>query len=170
MHPDRGPNPQPRCVPWLGIQPATLWSRGWHPTHWATLARALQSLLQSPMHICAPPGSAKHVWIAWASLVSTICVCYLSHKYACPNYNRSHRLVKPSCWPPLAHLHGRCHLHWQCLWVWALPTAPDKVSPFNQSRKTSSPNGLPYPSRNPIYGAGVIGGRGGGGMGGQLRE
>ena len=34
-----GPGPQPRHVPWLGIQPATLWFAGWHSIHLATPAR-----------------------------------------------------------------------------------------------------------------------------------
>ena len=28
-----GPGPQPRYVPWLGIEPGTLWFAGWHPVH-----------------------------------------------------------------------------------------------------------------------------------------
>ena len=35
-----GLGPQPRHVPWLGIEPATLWFTGRHSTHWATPARA----------------------------------------------------------------------------------------------------------------------------------
>ena len=38
--PTWGPGPQPRHVPWLGIEPATLWFAGWHSIHWATPARA----------------------------------------------------------------------------------------------------------------------------------
>ena len=34
------PGPQPRHVPWLGIEPATLWFTGQHSVHWATPARA----------------------------------------------------------------------------------------------------------------------------------
>ena len=34
------PGPQPRHVPWLGIEPATHWLTGWHSIHWATPARA----------------------------------------------------------------------------------------------------------------------------------
>ena len=30
----------PRHVPWLGIEPVTLWFTGWHSIHWATPARA----------------------------------------------------------------------------------------------------------------------------------
>ena len=34
-----GPSPQPRPVPWLGIELLTLWFTGWHSIHWATPAR-----------------------------------------------------------------------------------------------------------------------------------
>ena len=42
--PNWGPGPQPRHVPWLGIELAPLWFAGQHPsyttcTHWATPAR-----------------------------------------------------------------------------------------------------------------------------------
>ena len=36
-----GPGPQPRHVPWLGIEPATLWFSGRPSIHWATPARAI---------------------------------------------------------------------------------------------------------------------------------
>ena len=36
-----GPGPQPRHVPWLGIELVTLWFTGLHSIHWATPARAL---------------------------------------------------------------------------------------------------------------------------------
>ena len=35
-----GSGPQPKHVPWLGIEPATLWFTGWCSIHWATQARA----------------------------------------------------------------------------------------------------------------------------------
>ena len=38
--PNWGPGPQPRHVPWLGIEPVTLWLAGQHSIHWATPARA----------------------------------------------------------------------------------------------------------------------------------
>ena len=38
--PHWGPGPQPRHVPWLGIQTATLWFTGPCSIHWATPARA----------------------------------------------------------------------------------------------------------------------------------
>ena len=31
--------PPPRHVPWLGIEPETLWFAGWFSVHWATTAR-----------------------------------------------------------------------------------------------------------------------------------
>ena len=38
--PNWGPGPQPRHVPWLGIEPATFWVAGWHSIHWGTPVRA----------------------------------------------------------------------------------------------------------------------------------
>ena len=35
------PGRQPRHMPWVGIEPVTLWFSGLHSIHWATLARAL---------------------------------------------------------------------------------------------------------------------------------
>ena len=39
--PHWGLSPQSRHVPWLGIEPVTLWITGRHLIHWATPARAL---------------------------------------------------------------------------------------------------------------------------------
>ena len=36
VHPDWGPNPQFRCGPWLGIEPATFWCTGQRPNNWAS--------------------------------------------------------------------------------------------------------------------------------------
>ena len=44
--PHRGPGPQPRHVPWLGMEPATLWFTGQHSVHWATPARVRTLLLE----------------------------------------------------------------------------------------------------------------------------
>ena len=41
-----GPGPQPRHVPWLGIEPVTLWFTGWHSIHWATPIRAKTYILK----------------------------------------------------------------------------------------------------------------------------
>ena len=42
--PHWGPGLQPRHVPWLGIEPVTLWFTGQHSVHWATRARAISVL------------------------------------------------------------------------------------------------------------------------------
>ena len=41
--PNWGPGSQSRHVPWLGIEPATLWFAGGCASHWATPARALSN-------------------------------------------------------------------------------------------------------------------------------
>ena len=45
-----GPGLQPRHMPWLGIEPATLWFAGLHSIHWATTARATSE------HFCSSQG------------------------------------------------------------------------------------------------------------------
>ena len=42
-----GPGLKARHVPWLGIEPATLWFADWHSIHWATPARAQKIILKS---------------------------------------------------------------------------------------------------------------------------
>ena len=42
--PNQGPGPQPRHVPWPGIQLMTFHFAVWQPTNWAMLARAYPSL------------------------------------------------------------------------------------------------------------------------------
>ena len=44
--PNWGLNPQPRHIPWPGIEPATFRFAGWHPTNWATLTRAASLTLK----------------------------------------------------------------------------------------------------------------------------
>ena len=44
-HPSWGPGPQPRHVPWLGIEPVTLWFTGQHLVYWTTLVKAATSVL-----------------------------------------------------------------------------------------------------------------------------
>ena len=39
-YPDWGPNPQPRHVPWLGMEPVTFCFVGWCPTNWSMMVRA----------------------------------------------------------------------------------------------------------------------------------
>ena len=48
---DWGPGPQPRHVPWLGIEPATLWFSGLCSIHWPIPDRAKQSMFWiKPFH------------------------------------------------------------------------------------------------------------------------
>ena len=56
------PATQPRHVPWLGIEPSTLWFAGWHSIHWATPARTNFLYLWYNgirLHQCAPE---RHSW------------------------------------------------------------------------------------------------------------
>ena len=55
------PGLQPRYVPWLGIQPATLWFTVQHSIHWATPARAWNGILKTQLqhHL---GGSTLQVW------------------------------------------------------------------------------------------------------------
>ena len=57
--PNWGPGPQPRHVPWLGIEPVIFQSVGQCPPHWATPARARQILLKQvkPYHFSMPSKS-----------------------------------------------------------------------------------------------------------------
>ena len=45
MCPNWGPNTQPECVPWLGIEPANFRLMGQCPTHWATPVRAISHFI-----------------------------------------------------------------------------------------------------------------------------
>ena len=52
-----GPDPQPRHVPCLGIEPATLGFTGWHSVHWATPARASHFFLFAEFYkLSFPPN------------------------------------------------------------------------------------------------------------------
>ena len=48
--PNWGPGSQPRHVPWLGIELATIWFTGWHSIHWVPPARANPEFLTSVGH------------------------------------------------------------------------------------------------------------------------
>ena len=54
------PGPQPRHVPWLGIQPATLWFTGWHSIQRATPARVQRQNVRS--------SKRKTVTYKWAPI------------------------------------------------------------------------------------------------------
>ena len=49
------PGWQPRHVPWLGIEPATLWFSGWHWTHRSIPARAMLLLFFKVLSIVLFP-------------------------------------------------------------------------------------------------------------------
>ena len=65
-----GPGPQHRHVPWPGIEPATLRSKGRHSIHWATPARAKRQYLLSKLFLfpseAKGPTRAHDVWV-WKS-------------------------------------------------------------------------------------------------------
>ena len=50
--PYSGPGPQRRHVPWLGIEPATLWFSGQHSVHWAIPARARMPFMNTRYGLC----------------------------------------------------------------------------------------------------------------------
>ena len=58
--PDRGPVPQPRLVPWLGIEPATFRSIGQHSIHRAPSARTLVFSLVSYTCMCVHTHTHTH--------------------------------------------------------------------------------------------------------------
>ena len=49
--PHRGPGPQPRHAPWLGIELMTLWFAGLRSIHWATPARALATSIKCVLEV-----------------------------------------------------------------------------------------------------------------------
>ena len=65
-YPLQGPGLQPRHVPWLGIQLATLWSASLHSIHWATPARAnvlfLIQVSNPVYHTVIPPRSSMTIF------------------------------------------------------------------------------------------------------------
>ena len=50
MHPNQGPNPQPRHVSWQGIEPGTLHFVGWLPTSWTIPVRTQWCIFQGSMY------------------------------------------------------------------------------------------------------------------------
>ena len=66
-----GPGPQPRHVPWVGIEPVTLWFTEWQSIHWATPARAGKPFLTLP----TPPDHTQSSFLP----VFSLCVILLYH-------------------------------------------------------------------------------------------
>ena len=73
--PHWGPSPQPRHMPWLGIEVEALWFTGWSSIHWATPARAksgkfyeyiwtsaLTPLAPNPQLACPMGGLSRSCW------------------------------------------------------------------------------------------------------------
>ena len=61
--PNQGPSQQPRPVPWLGIEPATLWFTGRCSIHWATPARDHLDFLF--LLILRPPFTPSRLSLLW---------------------------------------------------------------------------------------------------------
>ena len=66
--------PQPRHVPWLGIELSTLWSAGGHWIHWATPARAQLTILQELY--CGLTNCISLAAYKILSLSLTFCILY----------------------------------------------------------------------------------------------
>ena len=69
--PYRAPGPQPRHVPWLGIEPATFWNILWHSIHWATLARATSRSLLLNVGILFSHGQIYQADVSLGSNLSS---------------------------------------------------------------------------------------------------
>ena len=70
-----GPGLQPRHVPWLGIEWATLWFTVCHSIHWSTPARAWWILLKTcPFCLSSQRTSS---WIYWSFELFFYSLCHL---------------------------------------------------------------------------------------------
>ena len=59
--------PQPRHVPWMWIEPVTLWFTGQHSIHWATPARAPPAVPSTSQFWCH--YTALHLFVTFISLI-----------------------------------------------------------------------------------------------------
>ena len=112
---------QPRRMPWLGLEPATLWFPGWHSIHWATSARTSLTLLIRPhpiWHILFTTyillSHKSHIVIRYTShhtiqdpfglpwklssealpiLWSLLCLCYVTFYAALLYFNWLHMIM-----------------------------------------------------------------------------
>ena len=114
--PHWGPSLQPRHVPWLGVQPVTLWLAGQCSIHWATPARARLTFVINPVVRCGKVAKPNHfqilwqllwpVWVNWRAVNHQINSGLLYSRGQWVRYATcSGRFVrsphqKPSCLPP----------------------------------------------------------------------
>ena len=74
--PYRGPGPQPRHVPWLGIEPVTFKFAGRYSAHWAIVARAVfvfwKLSLLSQIHQI-PTKTSESLEDSWIYLCDMLC-------------------------------------------------------------------------------------------------
>ena len=78
--PHWGPGLQLRHVPWLGIEPATLWFAGPPSIHWATPTKTISRFLYVPWLEIEPPtlayqDDALTNWVAWPGLTVFLNFC-----------------------------------------------------------------------------------------------
>ena len=71
-----GPGPQPRHVPWPGIQLAILWFAGWHSIHWATPARVESYFLRWTNSLFLLQAHQATSW----GMVSQVVACVQENK------------------------------------------------------------------------------------------
>ena len=84
-----GPGPQPRHVPWLGIELVTLWFSGQNSIHWATPARALLKFIFFPF-ASRTHKNTKHI-NSFFFFFQSCTIWFLSHilyvqQYPCSNW------------------------------------------------------------------------------------
>ena len=73
---NQGPGPQPRHVPWLGIEPVTFQFTSWHSSHWAIPARASSGILE-PLFL---PSELFNFTVYTRFPFSVVCVCQASQR------------------------------------------------------------------------------------------
>ena len=93
--PDQGPGPQPRHLPWQGIETVTFWFAGWYPTHWAMPARPPVKFFKE-----IEQKILKFVWNHKSPETAKAIVRkkpeishFLTSKYTLQNYNNQNSIV-----------------------------------------------------------------------------
>ena len=85
--PHYGPGLQPRHVPWLGIEPVTLWFSGWCSIHWATPDRTRVLFFMAEYYFIVRICCFIHPLIPWWTfgLSSPLGCC----KWCCVEHSRT---------------------------------------------------------------------------------